>query len=108
MKRVVTGAVFLVLLILELYMCTAFLPSRWQLAINDKINSELQHIPPHRYDYSVVTHPALDQEIEQALKENTSVRIFMYAMFTIVFLVNGFAIIRIWGRLRRLSGKAEG
>lgn len=57
-------------------MCTVFLPNRGQLAINDKINCELQHIPPHRYEYSVVTRPALDQEIEQALKENTALRIF--------------------------------
>ena len=65
MKRAVLTVVLVALVIVELYLFTGFLPTRWQVAINDT----LCRILPQTYDHSVVTHPAIDQEIEQAMKE---------------------------------------
>ena len=96
-------AVLATLVLLELYLCTGFLPMHWQYAINDAINGVLQHLRPHAYDYSVVTHPAIDQEIDQVLRENTWMRMGLYVAFVAVLAVNTIAIVRLWRVLRRTS-----
>ena len=53
----------------------------WQYAIGDAINTAMHRLRPHAYDYSVITHPAIDQEIEGALHENIWLRIGLGAVF---------------------------
>ena len=99
MKRVVPTIVLVALVIVELYLFTGFLPTRWQVAINDT----LRHILPQTYDYSVVTHPAIDQEIEQAMKDHIGLRLIVWAVFTGMLAVNTFLIRWVWHLLRRIS-----
>ncbi len=47
------------LVLFEMYLCTAFLPMRWQRAINDS----LPDILPKSHDWTPITHPLLSEEI---------------------------------------------
>ena len=66
MKRIALKTLLLALIVVEIYICSGFLPAAWQTAILQG----LSHISPKTFDYSVVTHPALDYEIEDALRKN--------------------------------------
>ncbi len=99
MKRAVLTVVLVALVIVELYLFTGFLPTRWQVAINDT----LCRILPQTYDHSVVTHPAIDQEIEQAMKEHIGLRLTVWTAFIGTLLANTFLIRWVWQLLRRFS-----
>jgi len=58
---------------------------------------------PQTYDHSVVTHPAIDQEIEQAMKEHIGLRLTVWAAFIGTLLANTFLIRWVWQLLRRFS-----
>ncbi len=75
----------------------------WQYAIADAINTAMHHLRPHVYDYSVIIHPAIDQEIEGALHENIWLRIGLGAVFLGLLAANTYAIVRLWRVLRRGS-----
>lgn len=101
MKRVVLKAVLVALLTLELYLFTGFLRMRWQVAINDAI----PRILPPTHDYSIVSHPAINQEIELAMKEHIALRMTVWAVFGGVLVVNTFLIRWVY-RLRRSSKRS--
>ena len=63
--------------LLRLQLKRSIVPTGWQLAID----GTLRHILPQAYDYSVITHPAIDQEIEQAMKEHIGLRLAVWAVF---------------------------
>ena len=61
MKRIGRRVLLVVLVLLELLLLTGFLPERWQ----KKMYSRMDGIwPSHSYDYSRVTHPNLDYELQ--------------------------------------------
>ena len=103
MKRPALMTLFVVLVLVELYLGTGLLPKAWQYTINDVVNGAVRHISSPRYDYSVVTHPAIDQEIEQALQESIWLRLSLYAVFAGLLAGNTFAIVRLWCVLGRAS-----
>jgi hypothetical protein len=56
------------LVLFEMYLCTAFLPIRWQRAIN----ASLPEILPQSHDWTPITHPLLSEEIESLLREHVA------------------------------------
>ena len=67
MKKVSLRILLLALVVAELYLCSAFTPASWQTALVQA----LSHVSPKKFDYSVVTHPALGYEIDDMLRKNT-------------------------------------
>jgi hypothetical protein len=93
----------LLLTIAEIYFFTAFLPATWQHAINYRMTDILSS--PN--DWSQITHPALNHEIDQVLHDNVGLRIALYAL-TIGLLVGNVLLIRaVWRRLRGAAGPAQ-
>ena len=92
MKKTALTMVLLALVILEIYLCAAFLPSSWQVSIVQFFS----HLWPKTFDYSVVTHPALDYEIENMFRNHTELRVALYAVILSVMVGNGFVMARIW------------
>lgn len=89
-RRITLGLILLFLGIVELYLATAFLPVRWQVAAGHAISAVL----PGNHDHFSITHPALAQEINQALRENIGLRSTFYAV--LVLLLAGNAAFMIW------------
>jgi hypothetical protein len=100
MRRISLGIAGIVLLLVELYLCTAFLPTKWQIAINEK----LPQIGAKSYDYSTVTHPALSEEIESVLQSHPVLRFSLYAIFAILLTGNTLLLVRT---CRSLFSKPE-
>jgi len=103
MKRIALRLLLVVLIIVEIYLCSAFLPTAWQTAIVHG----LAHILPKTYDYSVVTHPALDYEIDDMLRKNPGLRAALYTLITLLLVGNTFLLTRVWRSLR-LTPRADG
>jgi hypothetical protein len=99
-KRIVLGLSLLLLGILELWLATAYLPAKWQAAVGHAVSVVL----PRHQDQSAVTHSALDQEIDQALRENIGLRLTFYAV--VALLLAGNAALIVWVT-RRLRSKGE-
>jgi len=91
MKRIVLWILLVPLALVELYLCSAFLPMRWQLALS-RIQS---------HDHSLITHPALEQEIEQVLRNNFALQLALEASLLLLLAGNTLLVIRVWKLLRR-------
>jgi len=87
------------LVLFEIYLCTAFLPMRWQRAINDNLSDIL----PKSHDWTPTTHPLLSQEIESVLREHVGFRIALFAITVSLIVGNAWLIQRIW----RFSGRRQ-
>jgi hypothetical protein len=94
-KKTFVTALLIPLILFEAYLCTAFLPLRWQHAINDV----LVRLPPE--SQTPVTHPMLSQEIEQVLSENVWLKVGVWAITLLLLAVNAWAIQRLLRLLRR-------
>jgi len=97
MKPAIRLVLLVVLAILELYLLTGFFPAGWQAAINDTLRRMLLH----SYDFSAVTHPAIHQEIEQAMREHLGLRLAVWAVIGTILMVNLFLIRRVYRCLGR-------
>ena len=95
-KRVILGLTLLFLGIVELWLATAYLPARWQAAVSHAISVVL----PRHQDQSAITHPALDQEIDQALRENIGLRLTFYAVLALLLAGNAALMVWVTRRLR--------
>ena len=77
-----------VLVIAELWLMTGLLPQRWQ----EKMYTRMHNVwPSQSNDYSRVTHPNLDYEL-QPFKP------FGMALLVVLVLVNGGAVFALWPR----------
>jgi hypothetical protein len=94
-KKIALLVLLIPLTLMEVYLCTAFLPDTWQNAINDHIPDIL----PKSNDWTPITHPLLSQEIEQALHQHIGIRILLYAI-TVGLLIGNAWLIRLLWRLR--------
>jgi hypothetical protein len=95
-KKTFAIAFLIPLILFEAYLCTAFLPLRWQYAINDV----LVRLLPESHDWTPVTHPMLNQEIEQFLSEHVWIKVGLYAITLLLLAVNAWAIRRLLRLLR--------
>ena len=97
MKRAILLVLLVVLAILELYLLTGFFPAGWQVAINDT----LRQLLPHSHDFSDVTHPAMHQEIEQAMREGIGLRLAVWTVLGTILMVKLVLIRRVYRCLGR-------
>ena len=89
MKRIARRALLVILVLLELWIVTVFLPERRQ----GKMYSGIHKIWSSRsYDYSRVTHPNMEHELQPL----GSYALVLYAVLAVL---NGGAIYALW-RLR--------
>jgi hypothetical protein len=96
MKKIALIVLLIPLVLFEAYLCTAFLPIDWQHTIYKKIPRVL----PESHDWTPITHPNLDQEIEQVLREHVWLRIGLYAVTIVLLVGNAFVIRWVWRFLR--------
>ncbi len=94
MKKTLSIAPLVPLILFEAYLCTAFLPLPWQRAINDVL---VRLLPESQ---TPVAHPMLSQEIEQVLSENVWLKVGVYAITLLLLAVNAWAIRRLLRILR--------
>jgi hypothetical protein len=96
-KRTTLAMLLIPLALFEIYLCTAFLPLSWQLAIND----HLSDIFPRSSDWTPITHPLISQEIEQVLRGNIGLRTVLFAITLALLIGNAWLIRRVWRPLAR-------
>jgi hypothetical protein len=89
-KGLVHRALLLVLVGIEVWLLTGFLPERWRARIFDRV----QFLHSQSYDYSRVTHPSLSCEL-QPFKP------FGLSLLGTLVIVNGGAIFALWSRRHR-------
>jgi len=97
MRKALLLFLLLILILLEIYLCTVFLPAQWQHAIKMR----MPRILPESLDWTPITHPLLDQEIEQVLHEHIWLRITLYAVLAMLLAANTRLIWWAWRFLRR-------
>jgi hypothetical protein len=98
MKRVALKLAIAVLLITELYICTGFLPNRWQVAIDHTLSQLLPERKPDQWD---ITHPALNEEIEQVMQEHPRLKLIVVAFIAFILALNTMLLLWAWKALRR-------
>lgn len=98
MKRVALKLAIVVLLMTELYMCTRFLPNRWQVAIDQQLSQLLPKRKPDQWD---ITHPALNEEIQQVLEQRPWLRLIVFAFIAAILALNTMLLVWAWKTLRR-------
>jgi hypothetical protein len=103
MKRIALTVLFLALIAVEIYLCSAFLPAAWQIAMA----RGLSHISQETFDYSVVTHPALDYEFEDVLRKNVGLRVALYTVIVLLLVGNTLVIAKVWRYLRLKPRQGE-
>ena len=91
-KRGVLFAALILLSLVEAYLCTAFLPQRWQNAIE----SHIPDILPKSDDQIRITHPLLKKEVEQVLREHAVFRFLLYGITASLVIGNAWLIRRVW------------
>ena len=94
-RRTSLVVIFVSLVIFEMYLMTAFLPTAWQHELNERLT-----IHDFAYEQSIRTHPLLSQEIDQALRESLGLRIAVNLAFGVLLTGNTFLVWRVWRRLR--------
>jgi len=99
-RKALVLVVLVVLVLFELYLLTIFLPHQWQ----DSVGHLITRVLGQANDQSAVTHPNLDQEVEQVLAQNSLPRILAYLIWGILFAGNTFLISRLSRALKKQSG----
>ena len=97
MKKAALGIALFTLLAFQLYLATACLPLRWQSAID----RTLAHVLLRQSSKPLMTHPALDYEIHQALREAPLLRVGVYLFIAVLLILNALLILKIWTIFRR-------
>ena len=86
MKRILLRILLITLVLAEIWLLTGFLPQRWQ----ENIDTRLRTVwPSHSYNYSQVTHPNLDTEL-QPFKP------LGMALLAVLVVINGGFIAVFW------------
>jgi hypothetical protein len=80
------------LILTEFFPCAALLPRKWERAIENKIPGILSK----SHDWTPITHPNLDQEIELVLHEHFGLRFVTYAVIVVLLAGNTWVIHRLW------------
>jgi hypothetical protein len=88
MKRILRRVLLVVFVLAEVWLMTGFLPQRWQEKMYTRMNDVW---PSQSYDYSRVTHPNLDYELQPFKPVGM-------ALLVVLVLVNGGVIFALWPR----------
>ena len=90
-KRVALLVALLLLVGFEVLLLSVFLPARWQF-FSDHSSQQ--------YEHSLITHPNLDQEIQQVWNEHPRLRIAAIAIYGLVLSGNTLVLVKIWKTLK--------
>ncbi|HET6930694.1 MAG TPA: hypothetical protein VFI45_10270 [Candidatus Acidoferrum sp.] len=96
MKKAVLTILLISLMLLELVICSGFLPIEWQHAINERISNVFSD-PAH--DWSRVTHPRMDLEMDEVFRQHLWLRISFYIFTALLLAANTVLIRLVWQRL---------
>jgi len=91
MKKVCLSLLLIPLCAFEIYLCTTFLPLRWQ----QELNAVVIRFLPNSHDWTPVTHPMLEQEIEGVLSEHLWTKVCLYGITLLLLAINAWAIHRV-------------
>lgn len=97
MKKAALTLLFCCLLFTEVWLCSGFLPISWQ--------TKIQQVLPMSNNYSLITHPNLDGEIDQALRHHPGLRMTFYGILIVMIVVNALLLGAVWRLLIRVSAK---
>jgi hypothetical protein len=84
------------LLLFEILLLGPFLPDRWESAVDQALTAAYRA----SHDQSLVTHPNLEAEISQVLRENRRLRISLDFMAAVLLAANTLVIVKTWRALR--------
>lgn len=101
MKKLILTVLLISLMLFELAICTGFLPLGWQQAISERIPPILSG---PQDDWSGVTHPRMDLELEEVFRHHLSLRIAYYVILALLLTANTVIIRFVWQRLRSSKG----
>src|ERR1700758_5366069 len=95
MKKQATKHLFTALLtgmiLLEMWLVLGLLPYRWSHSLERRTQT-----PQGAPDYSQITHPDIDGEIELMMREHPLTRLTVDTVLVGFIVVNTFGISRIW------------
>lgn len=103
MKKVFRGLSLIPLCALEIYLCTAFLPLRWQ----HQLNVAFVRLLPDSNDWTPLTHPMLEEEVEGFLSKHFWIRVCLYGLTLLILTVNGWAVCRLVRTIRSSHPRNE-
>ncbi len=95
MKRTVLIVLLISLVLSEMFLFTGFLPSAWQHAIYEPASKMF----PETLDQTSITHPNLDREIQDALRNDVKLRLGLYLVIALTLTVNTVLIRLVWRKL---------
>jgi hypothetical protein len=96
MKRILLMLLLIPLVLIEVYLCTVFLPVDWQRTLDNQI----ARILPESHDSTPITHPNINQEIEQVLSKHIWLKIALDVVAIVLLVANTLAIRMVWRLLR--------
>lgn len=92
MKKVALTLLLAALLFTEVYLCSAFLPLSWQITI--------QRVLLEAHDHSLITHPNIEGEIDQAMQRHPGLRLAFYGILIVMLVANTLLLRMTWNMLR--------
>jgi hypothetical protein len=93
-KKIALTILLVVLLLVETFLLSTFLPMRWQLA--------MQRLLPETHDQTDITHPELAHEIEEVFHNHPGIAITYYGFLIALLAANAGLIFVVWKTLRRV------
>jgi hypothetical protein len=97
MRKILLVVALIALIVVEICLCAPFLPARWDAAIG----TVATRIHPRARDQWDITHPALDQELDQVLRQDPGLRFSLYTLIALLLAGNTALLIWVWRLLRR-------
>jgi len=97
MKKILLTVLLISLVLVELAICTTFLPVEWQHAINERIADVFSD---SAHDWSRVTHPRMDLEMDEVFRQHPWLRIVSYVFVGLLLAANTFLLRLVWQHLR--------
>ena len=97
-KRIFLSVALGIVILFEAYLSTAFLPDNWQRAVNRRLTYLFSR---QFYDQSLITHPAMEPEIDQVLMEHPAFKTALYLTFGTLLTGNTLLMAQLLLALKR-------
>jgi hypothetical protein len=102
-RRIFVFVALILSLGFQLCLLLVFLAPQWLLRLESWLLSN-----PGQTDWSKITHPGLDQEIEQVFINTPWVKPGLITLTLAVLVVNSRVLYRLWKALQELRGRQQG
>jgi hypothetical protein len=84
-----------VLFLFEVFLLGPFLPAKWETSVDQALTAYFRA----SHDQSLITHPNLEAEISQVLRENRKLRISLDFVAAVLMAANTLLIAKTWRAL---------